>query len=46
MCPLSCDLMKEPVYVKTCQKICEKSFIKRIILNDGKDPYNRMPLSE
>jgi len=44
MCPISCDLMKDPVYIPTSGKIMEKSVAKQILLNDEHDPFNRAPL--
>ena len=44
MCPISCDLMKEPVLLPTSDNIMEKSVIKQILLNDEHDPFNRAPL--
>jgi ubiquitin conjugation factor E4 B len=36
--------MREPVLLKTCGKICDKTTMKRILLNDEHDPFNRAPL--
>lgn len=36
--------MREPVYLPTSGKICDKSTMKRILLNDEHDPFNRAPL--
>lgn len=36
--------MKEPVLLPTCGKICDKNTMKRILLNDEHDPFNRAPL--
>jgi len=44
MCPISCDLMKEPVRLPTSDTVMEKSVIKQILLNDEHDPFNRAPL--
>lgn len=44
LCPISCDLMKEPVLLPTSGKICDKNTMKRILLNDEHDPFNRAPL--
>lgn len=44
LCPISCDLMKEPVRLPTSDTIMEKSIAKQILLNDEHDPFNRAPL--
>jgi len=44
MCPISCDLMKDPVFLPTSGNIMEKSVIKQHLLNDEHDPFNRKPL--
>ena len=44
ICPISCDLMKDPVYLPTSGNVMEKSIIKQILLNDEHDPFNRAPL--
>jgi hypothetical protein len=43
-CMISCELMKEPVLLPTSGKICDRSTMKRILLNDEHDPFNRSPL--
>jgi len=44
ICPISCTLMKEPVFLPTSGNICDKTTMKRILLNDEHDPFNRAPL--
>jgi len=36
--------MREPVLLVTSGKICDKNTMKRILLNDEHDPFNRAPL--
>ena len=44
ICPISCEIMKEPVLLPTSGKICDLVTMKRILLNDEHDPFNRAPL--
>jgi ubiquitin conjugation factor E4 B len=44
MCILSCELMKEPVLLPTSGNVCDISTMRRILLNDEHDPFNRAPL--
>lgn len=44
ICPISCELMKDPVLLPTCGKVCDRSSMERILLNDEHDPFNRAPL--
>lgn len=36
--------MRDPVLLPTSGKICDKGTMKRILLNDEHDPFNRAPL--
>jgi ubiquitin conjugation factor E4 B len=36
--------MREPVLLPTSGKICDLVTMKRILLNDEHDPFNRAPL--
>jgi ubiquitin conjugation factor E4 B len=36
--------MKEPVLLPTSGNICDLNTMKRILLNDEHDPFNRAPL--
>mmetsp|Transcript_39706 Transcript_39706/g.38268 ORF Transcript_39706/g.38268 Transcript_39706/m.38268 type:complete len:91 (+) Transcript_39706:236-508(+) len=36
--------MREPVLLPSSGNICDKSTMKRILLNDEHDPFNRAPL--
>lgn len=44
LCPISYLLMKQPVKLPTSGKICDLNSMKRILLNDEHDPFNRAPL--
>jgi hypothetical protein len=44
ICPISCTLMREPMLLPTSGKICDFTTMKRILLNDEHDPFNRAPL--
>jgi len=44
ICPISCELMRDPVLLPTCGKVCDRSSMQRILLNDEHDPFNRAPL--
>ena len=46
ICPLSCDIMRDPILLPTSGNICERSWMQRVVLNDGMDPFNRKPLTE
>ena len=37
--------MKDPVLLPTSGKICERSWMQRVLLNDDSDPFNRKPLT-
>ena len=43
--PIAYCLMRDPVKLPTSNNTMEKSVIKRILLNDEHDPFNRAPLS-
>jgi ubiquitin conjugation factor E4 B len=43
-CPISSEIMKEPVLLPTSGQICDLNTIKRHLLNDEHDPFNRAPL--
>ena len=36
--------MKDPVLLPSSGNICDKTTMKRILLNDEHDPFNRAPL--
>lgn len=44
ICTISCELMREPVLLPTSGNICDIVTMKRILLNDEHDPFNRAPL--
>lgn len=44
ICTISCDLMREPVLLPTSGNVCDLNTMKRILLNDEHDPFNRAPL--
>lgn len=44
LCPISFDLMKDPVLLPTSGTLMERSVIKQHLLNDEHDPFNRAPL--
>jgi ubiquitin conjugation factor E4 B len=44
LCPFSCELMRDPVLLPTSGTICDSSSMKRVLLNDEHDPFNRAPL--
>ena len=43
-CPISSEILKEPVLLPTSGQICDLNTMKRILLNDEHDPFNRAPL--
>ncbi len=43
-CPISSEILREPVLLPTSGKILDLNTIKRILLNDEHDPFNRAPL--
>jgi len=43
--PIMSYLMKDPVKLPTSGNIVDRSTIARILLTDGKDPFNRAPLT-
>ncbi|BFZ57128.1 Ubiquitin conjugation factor E4 [Savitreella phatthalungensis] len=43
--PLTSDLMRHPVVLPTSRTVCDLSTIKRHLLNDPTDPFNRTPLN-
>lgn len=44
-CPITSEILKEPVLLPTSGQICDLSTMKRILLNDEHDPFNRAPLT-
>jgi hypothetical protein len=42
--PISAEIMKEPVLLPTSGKFVDLVTMKRILLNDEHDPFNRAPL--
>ena len=44
ICPISCELMSDPVRLPTSGNVCDRGTMKRILLNDEHDPFNRAPL--
>jgi ubiquitin conjugation factor E4 B len=38
-------LMRDPVILPSSRAVLDRSTIKSHLLSDGKDPFNRMPLS-
>ena len=44
LCPISCILMREPVLLPTSGNICDFVTMRRHLLNDEHDPFNRAPL--
>ena len=45
ICPISAEVMRDPVYLPSSGKTCDKPTMKRILLNDEQDPFNRSPLT-
>lgn len=43
-CPLSMDIMKDPVRLPTSGNVCDRNMIKQILLDKEEDPFNRKPL--
>lgn len=43
-CPISSEIMREPVLLPTSNTICDFNTIKRHLLNAEHDPFNRAPL--
>ena len=43
-CPITCDIMSEPVKLPTSGMVVDKKTIKQHLLNDEIDPFNRKPL--
>ena len=44
LCPISCEIMQDPVKLPTSGTTMERSVITRILLSDSKDPFNREKL--
>jgi len=44
ICPISMDLMRQPVLMPTSNQVVERHIIKQHLLNDEIDPFNRKPL--
>lgn len=44
ICPISGDIMQDPVMLPSSKQILDKGSIKQILLNDEHDPFNRAPL--
>jgi ubiquitin conjugation factor E4 B len=45
LCPIAYCFMKDPVKLPTSGNTVDRSTIKRILLNDEHDPFNRAPLT-
>ncbi|CAN0209662.1 unnamed protein product, partial [Pylaiella littoralis] len=45
MCPIGCDIMRDPVTLPTSGQIMDRQAITRHLLSDAQDPYNRKPLT-
>ncbi len=45
ICPISQDLMKDPVKLPTSNTIVDRAIIKEHLLNNEIDPFSRAPLS-
>ncbi|CAN0482821.1 unnamed protein product [Ectocarpus sp. 12 AP-2014] len=45
MCPIGCDIMRDPVTLPTSGQIMDRPAITRHLLSDSQDPYNRKPLT-
>ncbi|KAJ1607366.1 ubiquitin-fusion degadation-2 (UFD2) like protein [Cryptosporidium canis] len=43
--PIMQDIMHDPVLLPTSSKIMDRMVIERILISDGVDPFNRLPLS-
>ncbi|GBG33867.1 Ubiquitin conjugation factor E4 A [Hondaea fermentalgiana] len=44
--PIMQEVMEDPVLLPTSNAIVDRSVIEQHLLNDPKDPFNRMPLSQ
>jgi len=44
ICPISGDIMQDPVMLPSSKQILDKGSIKQILLNGEIDPFNRSPL--
>ncbi|OII74209.1 ubiquitin-fusion degadation-2 family protein [Cryptosporidium ubiquitum] len=44
--PIMQDIMQDPVLLPTSSKIMDRKVIERILISDGVDPFNRLPLSK
>lgn len=44
--PIMQDIMQDPVLLPTSSKIMDRMVIERILISDGVDPFNRLPLSK
>ncbi|CAM9503647.1 unnamed protein product, partial [Hapterophycus canaliculatus] len=45
VCPIGCDIMRDPVTLPTSGQIMERQAITRHLLSDAQDPFNRKPLT-
>lgn len=45
LCPITAEIMRNPVRLPTSGQICERGVISRILLSDQTDPFNRAPLT-
>ncbi|KAF7458615.1 U-box domain-containing protein [Cryptosporidium felis] len=44
--PIMQEIMQDPVLLPTSSKIMDRKVIERILISDGVDPFNRLPLSK
>ncbi|GMI20276.1 hypothetical protein TeGR_g3371, partial [Tetraparma gracilis] len=44
--PLTCEIMRDPVWLPTSKNFCDRSTISQHLLNDQTDPFNRQPLTQ
>ncbi|CUV05128.1 unnamed protein product [Cryptosporidium hominis] len=44
--PIMQDIMQDPVLLPTSSKIMDRKVIERILISDGVDPFNRLPLTK
>eukprot|EP00903_Cladosiphon_okamuranus_P011191 g10560.t1 len=45
MCPIGCDIMRDPVTLPTSGQVMDRQAITRHLLSDALDPFNRKPLT-
>ncbi|KAH8583784.1 U-box domain-containing [Cryptosporidium sp. chipmunk genotype I] len=44
--PIMQDIMQDPVLLPTSSKVMDRKVIERILISDGVDPFNRLPLTK